>query len=373
MEAMPRPRPPHLNRETTRHGKTVWVVRAGHGPRTRLRAAYGTAEFKAEYDAAIKGEPYQGNAVAPAKASLQWLWDNYHDTASSWFALAASTRRQRENIMRRVLKDNGRKPYLAIKKSDIVAGIDRRAKTPSAARNFLDTMKGLFGWALEREHVAQDPTASVKGPARPKSAGFPAWTREDVAAYQRRWPLGTRQRVWLDVILYTGPRRGDAAIIGRQHIKDARNEDGSVTRVASWRTEKSGETVTVTIPILAVLQRTLDAGPTGDLTWICSSRGLPYTKESFGNAFSETARMAGVKKSAHGVRKIAATIAAENGATAHELMAIFGWTNIRQAEVYTREAARAKLAASGVSKMDESRTSIPAPVKKVRARAKISE
>lgn len=371
MEAMPRPRPPHLNREETRHGKTVWYVRVGNGPRMRLRAAYGTPEFKAEYDAAIKGEPLSGPPAA-TKASLQWLWDSYRQTAA-WSALALSTRRQRENIIRRVLAENGSKPYASIKKSHITAGIDRRGKTPSAARNFLDTMKGLFGWALEREHVAQDPTAAVKGPARPKSAGFPAWTREDVAAYQRRWPLKTRQRVWLDVILYTGPRRGDAAIIGKQHVKEARNEDGSVTRVASWRTEKSGETVTVTIPVLAVLQRTLDAGPIGDLTWICSSRGLPYTKESFGNAFSEAARMAGVKKSAHGVRKIAATIAAENGATAHELMAIFGWTNIRQAEVYTREAARAKLAASGVAKMDESRTSIPAPVKKVRARTKISE
>lgn len=371
MQAMPRPRPPHLNRETTRHGKVVWYVRDGDGPRTRLRAPYGSEAFNAEYAAAIKGEPLPG-APAATKASLQWLWDSYRQTAA-WSALALSTRRQRENIMRRVLKDNGGKPYGLLKKSDIVAGIDRRSKTPSAARNFLDTMKGMFGWALEREHVKADPTATVKGPARPKSGGFPAWTREDVAAYQRRWPIGTRQRVWLDVILYTGPRRGDAAIIGKQHEKDVRNEDGSVTRVASWRTEKSGETVTVTIPILAVLQRTLDAGPTGDLTWICSSRCLPYTKESFGNAFSEAARMAGVKKSAHGVRKIAATIAAENGATAHELMAIFGWTNIRQAEVYTREAARAKLAASGVSKMDESRTSIPAPVKKVRARAKISE
>jgi hypothetical protein len=57
---------------------------------------------------------------------------------------------------------------------------------------------------------------------------------------------------------------------------------------------------------------------------------------------AEAARIAGVKKSAHGVRKIAATIAAENGATAHQPMAIFGWLNIRQAEHYTREAQRAQ-------------------------------
>ena len=33
---MPRPRPPHLQREITRHGKAVWYVRVGHGPRVRI-------------------------------------------------------------------------------------------------------------------------------------------------------------------------------------------------------------------------------------------------------------------------------------------------------------------------------------------------
>lgn len=343
---MPRPRPPHLQRERTRHGKTVWLVRIGKGPRTRLRAPYGTPEFDAEYVAAINGETLPGRPEAVSKASLQWLWDSYRQT-SAWTVLAPPTRRQRENIMRHVLKESGIKPYAAIRKSHIVAGIDRRAGAPCAARNFLDTMKGLFGWALEREHVGSDPTDAVKAPKRRKGPGFPAWTRDDIEAYQRRWPLGTRQRVWLDVILYTGLRRGDLARIGKQHVRNG---------VASLRTEKGGETITVTLPVLAVLQRTLDIGPIGDLAWISGARGEPFTKESFGNCFSEAARQAGIRKSAHGVRKVAATIAAENGATAHELMAIFGWVNIRQAEVYTREAERARLAAGAMGKLDESRT-----------------
>jgi hypothetical protein len=37
-------------------------------------------------------------------------------------------------------------------------------------------------------------------------------------------------------------------------------------------------------------------------------------------------------------------MAAENGATAHQLMAIFGWETLRQAEVYTRNANRTLLA-----------------------------
>jgi integrase len=286
-------------------------------------------------------------------ASLQWLWDSYRETGA-WTALAISTRRQRENIMLHVLEESATKPYAAIQTVHIEAGLDRRSQTPAAARNFLDTMKGLFRWARKRGHVKVDPTAAAEPPKRKKGKGFPPWTRADVAAYQEKFPIGTRQRVWLDVILYTGLRRGDAVRIGKQHVRNG---------VATLRTEKGGETITVTLPVLAVLQRTLDTGPTGDLAWICGARGEPFTKESFGNEFSAAARFAGIKKSAHGVRKIAATIAAENGATAHQLMAIFGWTNIRQAENYTREAERARLAAQAMGKLDETGTSPPAPVR----------
>ncbi len=42
---MLRRRPPHLVRETTRHGTVVWYVRRGAGPRVRPRAEYDTQAF----------------------------------------------------------------------------------------------------------------------------------------------------------------------------------------------------------------------------------------------------------------------------------------------------------------------------------------
>jgi integrase len=347
---MPRPRLPNLHLERKR-GRTVWYVRKGKGPRFRLRAEFGSDAFKAEYDDAIAGRKIRrGQAMA---GSLQWLWDAYRKS-DAWKALAPTTRRQRENIMLHVIKAAGTEPFGAIREGDIVDGLDRRADTPSAARNFLDTMRGLYGWARSRGHVRVDPTAGVKPPKRRRTAGFAPWTREDVAAYQARWPLGTPQRVWLDVLLYTGLRRGDAAIIGPGHVKNG---------VAFIATEKTG--TEVALPILEVLQATLDAGPTGSKTWIVGDRGMPLVKESFGNMFSEAARAAGVEKSAHGVRKIAATIAAENGATEAELDAIFGWTGGRMASHYTKQANRARLAAQAVGKLH----SIPSQQLNVRDQA----
>ncbi len=137
----------------------------------------------------------------------------------------------------------------------------------------------------------------------------------------------------------------------------------------AFRTEKSGETVTVTIPILPILQATLDAGPTGDLAFICGGKGKPLTKESFGNMFKDACVKADVRgKSAHGLRKIGATRAANNGATVNELEALFGWTGGGMASLYTRAADRARLGQHAAGKLvrNDLATSIPSPSQKVR-------
>jgi integrase len=52
---------------------------------------------------------------------------------------------------------------------------------------------------------------------------------------------------------------------------------------------------------------------------------------------------AGVNKSAHGLRKIGATRAANNGATVAALNSIFGWSGSKMASLYTANADRARL------------------------------
>jgi integrase len=343
-----------LRLEKTRHGRRAWYVRFGNGPRIRIRAVYGTAEFDAAYQAALRGEHFAPMS-APRAGTLEWLIDRYRET-TSWKALSPATRRQRENIFVNVIKSGGRSPYCEITKANIVAGRDRRAATPAQARNFLDAMRGLFKWALEAGLVSLNPAEGIKNPPRPKGDGFRPWTEDDVAAYEKRWPIGARQRVWLDVLLYTGLRRGDAVRLGRQHVRDG---------VAMIKTEKTG--TAVALPILPVLAETLAAGPCGDLTFIAGASGRPFAKESFGNEFREACRAAGVPGSAHGVRKIAATRAANAGATVAQLEAIFGWQGGTMASLYTRAADRRRLALEGMHMLvNNYRTSIAAPSEKVR-------
>jgi hypothetical protein len=79
------------------------------------------------------------------------------------------------------------------------------------------------------------------------------------------------------------PAFAEALRFGGQHVKDG---------VGTIKTEKSGFTVAVTLPILQVLARTIEAGPCGDLTFIAGERSEPLTKESFGNVFRDACRRA---------------------------------------------------------------------------------
>src|ERR1700732_247118 len=110
---MPRPRPPHLHREANRHGKVVCEVRVGTGPRVRIRADYGTPEFEAAYQAAVRGERPRGPGKG-ARGTLGWLFHLYRQT-SAWTDLAKSTRYKREKIMMRVLATAEHQMVSAIK------------------------------------------------------------------------------------------------------------------------------------------------------------------------------------------------------------------------------------------------------------------
>jgi integrase len=354
---MPRPRPPYLNRERTRHGKFKWYVRKQDanklGPRIRIFAEFGTPEFEAEYRAAISGAAVQPVA-APRKSlgSLAWLWDRYRNT-SEWKALGHTTRRARENVMAHVMAKSGHEPCADIGAVDILAGRDARKQTPSQAKCFLVVMRAMYRFALVAGYVTEDPTVGIKAfPKKKGGTGFPIWTEEEVERYQAYYPIGTRQRVWIDLLLYTGLRRGDLVTIGRQHVSKG---------VATLRTEKSQGEMTVTLPILPILAATLAAGPCAPLAFICGARGEPLKKAC------DAAGVVG--KSAHGIRKAAATRCADNGATEQQLNAIFGWEpGSGMAALYTKTADRKRASMRAMAMMERTteEQSIPAPMLQVR-------
>jgi hypothetical protein len=112
----------------------VWYVRVGKGaPRIRIRAKFGTADFTAEYEAALSGTP-RTKTGAPSLGTLAWLIARYRETAV-WSSLSTATRRKRDNIFLHVLETAGAKAFAHITTATIMAGRDRRAATPVQARH----------------------------------------------------------------------------------------------------------------------------------------------------------------------------------------------------------------------------------------------
>lgn len=334
MGDMPKPRPPHLHSERTRHGRLVWYVREGHGPRRRIRAGYGTPEFWDEYRDALEGKPAK-SAKGPATGSLAWLIARYVESAE-WKTKGTASRRKIHGVLRAVEKVAGREPAKDIDRRSILAGRDRRRDSPGAANNFLASMRSLFVWAADREYVPADPTTGIKFLPPERATGFHAWTEEELARFEARWPVGTRERLAFDLLLYTGLRRGDVVRLGRQHV---RRDEFSIA------TEKTGRVVTA--PVLPELAHTIANSTTGDLTFLVTERGLGFTKQAFGNWFRGACRAAGVPGVAHGLRKAGARRAAEAGATEAQLNALFGWApGSKESSTYTRSADVARLARS---------------------------
>lgn len=342
MPRMPKPRPPHLQLQRSRIGEVVWYVRIGKGPRIRIKAKSGTSDFTIEYNAAVAqlaGKPKQ----VARSGTLAWLVERYRDS-SAWLALSQSTRHKYGLIFKGMTDRAGGERYSQITRRNIMDGREERKHTPFQANNFLKAVRGLFRWALEADLITVDPTAEVDS-LKTKTEGFHAWSEGELETFEKHWPVGTRQRLAFDIFLYTGLRRGDAARLGRQHVRNG---------VFTLRTEKTGQPIVA--PVLPALARSIAAAPTGELAFIGAEGGKPMTKESLGNWFRKACDEAGVPGSAHGLRKAGATRAANNGATVAQLEAIFGWSGGGMAALYTRGANRERLAREAMSKLESTET-----------------
>ena len=337
MARMPRPRKPYVQKEVTRHGKIVWYFRRGKEKRVRLPGAFGSSEFNAAYAAALSGQPPVPKTSAPS-TSLRWLVDRYYESGR-FDKLRPNTQRNQRLALENVCKTGSNLNFASIDEADIRAGMVRRERTPTMALEYVRTMRALLKFAKDSGWVTANPAENVKVSA-PKTDGYHTWTVEEVTRYQERHPVGTQARLALDIMLYTGLRRSDAIVLGRQHVRNG---------VVSIKAGKNG--AEIVIPILPPLAESIEATKTGDLVFLVNTRGRPWKNISFGYWFADRCREAKVPGRAHGLRKAGATIAANNGATPFELTAMYGWSSTKVAEIYTRKADKARLAERAANKL----------------------
>jgi integrase len=269
--------------------------------------------------------------------------------------LAPSTQRARRLVLEGMLKEPIRPdaaaefadcPVIRLTPAHVKVLRDRKRTYPEAANIRVKALRGLLKWAIDNNkggltvNVARDvPKLKVR------EDGYHAWTQEEREQFERRHPIGTKARLAFALLFHTGQRRSDVVLFGRQHVHNGK------LRFTQQKNRRR-KPISLELPILPELQHILDASPLGDLTFLVTEHGRPFAVAGFGNWFRERCNEAGLERcTAHGLRKAAATVAAENGATAHELMSIFGWLTLKEAERYTRTAERKRLAERGMGRL----------------------
>jgi integrase len=283
----------------------------------------------------------------PASGTWGWLCNEYLNSGE-FKQLGHHTRRRRRQLLestwdqpiapkaKELFRDF---PLGRLTSKAIRVLRDRKSDAPESANGLVKAIRQVFSWALSAEipNVTSNPARDV--PYFPSSGeGWHTWTVEEVRQYEARHPIGTKARLALDLLLYTGVRRSDVVRLGPQMVRDGWLH---FTEVKDGRRHPKQRE----IPILPSLSASIEATPSGNLAFLVTAFGKTFTANGFGNWFRERCDEAGLRHcSAHGLRKAGATIAAENGATTHQLMAIFGWTTAKQAEHYTKKASRKRLA-----------------------------
>jgi len=336
----------HLIEDRDRHGNIRLYVRLPGRRKVRIRAPFGTDDFTAAYNAAVSD-----HVTAPPQAREK-KQGSFGHLCVLYFAsptfkrLDKATQAWRRRTLDKICDQHAHKPVALLVPRHIRMLRDERADKPGAANMRLKALKALFAWACEEqpEFASQNPTVGIRK-IRYASDGHHSWREEEITRYRDRHPIGTKARLALDLLLYTGGRREDAVRLGPQHVRGGR---------VKFRQAKNEHRnpIDIDIPLHSELEVSIAATPLQHLTFLTTAYGRPFTPAGFGNWFRARCDEAGLQHcSAHGLRKACATALAEAGASTHEIAAVTGHVSLEEIERYTRAARKTKLADAAIAKL----------------------
>jgi integrase len=322
-----------------------------HGRKIRITAAEGTPDFAREYTAALDRlagrTPGTTVSAAAPKGTLGWVAAQYF-TSTRFRALDTKSQATRRLVIEECLREPPKPgalstmatcPIAKVNAAAILMLMERKDGLPGAANNRKKYLSAMFGWAVKalRNEVKSNPCRDAERVSY-STDGFHTWSVPEVHQFMERHPIGTKAHLAMALLLFTGARRGDMVKFGRQHVTT-----GALRYVPGKTTYKRRKMVEK--PILPVLARVLAATPAGSLTFLVTEYGKPFTANGFGGWFRKRCDEAGLPHcTAHGLKKAGATIAAENGATGPQLMAMFDWKTLAQAQPYIEAADQKRMA-----------------------------
>jgi enterobacteria phage integrase len=333
----------HVHRFKDRHGKVRHYLRLPGAKAVALPGMPGEPAFMAAYQRAIDAyvQPGTGKSKATPR-SMRDLAERYFETGR-FKGKADRTRHVEKLVIERFLAKHADKSAERIETRHLDAIFSAMADRPAAAMDLRKKLKALFTLAIKLGWRRDDPTAATDSY---KLGTWHTWEDDEVEAFEKRWPVGTRQRFAFDLLIFTGQRSSD---VRRMRWTDAR---GSKIRVKQAKTGAE-----LMIHRHPDLEPSLEAFRRDVGTMVLTEFGRPFTEKGFGNWMADAIDEAGLPDRCvtHGIRKAAARRLAEAGCTAHEIASITGHKSLKEVQRYTEAVARTTLAESAIGKVAASK------------------
>jgi integrase len=335
----------YVNEFVDQDGKVRRYFRRAGRRAIPLPGLPGSIEFMAAYQAAL------AVVSAPPPSPRHIITGSLAAAAAGYFRssdfanLSPSSQRSYRAAIRPILAAHGHRLVRDLTKVAARHVIEEIGATrPGMANLTRSVLSKIITYAIETGLRADNPFSGLK----PYRLGtYHTWTDAEIAQFERRWPLGTRERLAFALLLYTGQRGGDVVKMVRSDIVDGR------IRVAQDKARK-GTTNELMIPIHPALARALQAGPVVGMTHIITdARGKPL--RAITELIEAAVKRAGLPARcvAHGLRKAALRRLAEHGSTTKEIAAVSGHRSLSEIERYTARADQAGLAKAAIGKLPD--------------------
>jgi integrase len=330
---------PFVHEYRDRHGKLRRYVRRPGARRVALPGLPGSPEFMQTYQDAMTGPVLPRQRSRPG--TLAALAVEFFSSAE--FAnLAASSQATYRLALDPVLGRDGHRLARDLppdKARKIIEEIG--ASRPAMANLTRAVLRRLFSFAISIGQRRDNPFDRAP---KYKIGTHHTWTDAQLDTYENRWPLGTRERLAFDVLLYTAQRVGDVV---RMQRSDIRNGVITVTQ------EKTGAEVFV--PLHPALARSIKAGPANGLYLIGDRNGRPIKRGRLSALIVAAVKAAGLPAEcvAHGLRKASLRRLAEHGSTVKEMQAVSGHKTLGEIERYTRQADQQRLARAAIGNLPD--------------------
>jgi integrase len=331
---------PYVSVFVDRHGKERFRYRRNNfscylpSPTTKeYREAYSDAHLRSQGSIALSPRAKPGSVRDLLPRFYQSI--GFRNGDAGW----QKTRRQ---VLEAFGEQYGDDPVAAFRPKDINVIVAEKLEKRKvgkrwtggthAALRLREQLESFFDFAVRQEWRSDNPV-KLSEEVRHKVRGFHEWTEEEIAQFRGFWPLATKPRLAMELVLWTGKRRSDA--------HRAAPPKGGRLAFTAQKTGKKQD-----LPVAPQLQAAIDAMPAvGLTTLLVTGYGKPFTVGGFGNWFKDKCEKAGLQEcTLHGLRKALARRAAERSVSQQGIKALGQWSGDREVAIYVAGANQKALA-----------------------------